>query len=56
MKVSGLKINGITRLFDPNISIESFEEWANDFFNGSKLTPRDYQVEASFNILKFKLL
>ena len=49
-----LKINGITRLFDPNISIESFEEWANDFFNGSKLTPRDYQIEASFNILKFK--
>jgi superfamily II DNA or RNA helicase len=49
-----LKVNGITRLFDPNITMESFEAWVNDFFNGSKMVPRDYQVEAAFNILKFK--
>lgn len=49
-----LKINGISRLFDSNITAESFEEWALDFFNGSKLTPRDYQIEAAFNILKFR--
>lgn len=49
-----LKVNGVTRLFDPNISIESFEEWAIDFFDGYKLTPHDYQIEAAFNILKFR--
>lgn len=49
-----LKINGVTRLFDSNISPESFEEWALDFFDGAKITPRDYQIEAAFNILKFR--
>ena len=49
-----LKINGITRLFDRDIQAESFEQWANEFFERSELTPRDYQVEAAFNILKFR--
>jgi superfamily II DNA or RNA helicase len=49
-----LKINGVSRLFDPNINPESFQEWALDFFNGYKLTPHDYQIEAAFNILKFR--
>ena len=49
-----LKINGITELFDRNINAESFETWALQFFEGSKITPRDYQIEAAFNILKFR--
>jgi superfamily II DNA or RNA helicase len=49
-----LKINGVTRMFDPNISAEQFEAWAIAFFDGYKDTPRDYQIEAAFNILKFK--
>ena len=49
-----LKINGIKRLIDPNINAESFEEWALDLFKGSKMTPRDYQIETAFNILKFR--
>ena len=49
-----LKINGIRRLIDPHISAEQFEEWALSFFDGSKMTPRDYQIETSFNILKFR--
>jgi len=49
-----LKINGITNLFDRNIQAESFETWAIDFFEGSKITPRDYQIDAAFNILKFR--
>ena len=48
-----LKINGIKRLIDPNINAESFEEWSLDLFKGSKMTPRDYQIETAFNILKF---
>lgn len=49
-----LKLNGITRIFDRNITAEGFETWAYDFFDGYKLTPHDYQIDAAFNILKFK--
>ena len=49
-----LKINGITRLFDKDITSEGFEEWALEFFERSEMTPRDYQIEAAFNILKFR--
>lgn len=51
-----LKLNGITRLFDKDISAEGFEEWANGLFEGHPdgIVPRDYQIEAAFNILKFK--
>jgi len=49
-----LKLNGIQRLFDRNINAESFEEWALEFFKGSKFIPKDYQVETAFNILKFR--
>ena len=49
-----LNINGIKRLIDPNISANTFEEWAMDLFKGSKITPRDYQVETAYNILKFR--
>ena len=49
-----LQINGIRRLIDPNINQEAFTEWALDFFKGSDMTPRDYQIETAYNILKFK--
>ena len=49
-----LKIEGIKRLIDSNINAEQFEEWALDFFNGSQITPRDYQIETAYNILKFR--
>jgi len=49
-----LKINGITRLFDKDITAEGFESWATEFFERSDIKPRDYQLEATFNILKFR--
>ena len=48
------KLNGITDIFDTNINQEKFNEWALAFFDKSEITPRDYQIEAAFNILKFK--
>ena len=48
------KLNGITNIFDTNISQEKFNQWALDFFEKSEIKPRDYQLEAAFNILKFK--
>lgn len=48
------KLEGITEIFDTNINQEKFTQWAIDFFEKSEITPRDYQIEAAFNILKFK--
>ena len=49
-----LRIDGIKRLIDTDINADQFEEWALEFFNGSEMTPRDYQIEAAYNILKFR--
>lgn len=49
-----LKLNGITELFDTAINQDQFTEWALSFFEKSEITPRDYQIEAAFNILKFR--
>jgi superfamily II DNA or RNA helicase len=49
-----LKIEGVTELFDKNITADWFEKWALEFFKGNEITPRDYQIEAAYNILKFR--
>lgn len=49
-----IQINGVRRLIDNNINANTFEEWALDFFKDSEITPRDYQIETAFNILKFR--
>ena len=49
-----LKINGITELFDKDITADWFEKYALALFEGSEITPRDYQIDAAYNILKFR--
>ncbi len=49
-----IQMNGIKRLIDPDINAEAFEEWALNFFKGAEITPRDYQIETAYNILKFR--
>ena len=49
-----LKLNGITEIFDKSIKQDEFEAWALEFFKDSEITPRDYQIEAAYNILKFR--
>lgn len=49
-----LEINGIEKLFDNKLTKESYTEWVERFFKDTKFTPRDYQIEASYNILKYK--
>lgn len=49
-----IEMNGIKRLIDPNINADTFEKWALDFFEGAEITPRDYQIETAYNILKFR--
>ena len=45
----------ISGLFDNNINADEFEKWAIDLFEDSDLTPRDYQIEAAYNILKYRV-
>lgn len=47
-------LNGVTSIFDSNISIDSFSAWVDDFFKNSDLIPRDYQIEAAFKILRYR--
>jgi len=49
-----LQINGIRRIIDTNIKQDEFTKWSLDFFEESEITPRDYQIEAAFNILKYR--
>ena len=49
-----LKMNGVTSMFDPSVKLEEFTEWALDYFDGHEITPRDYQIDAAYNILKFR--
>ena len=49
-----LELKGLEDMFDNTITEESYKEWVDKFFEGTKFTPRDYQIEASYNILKYR--
>ena len=49
-----LTIEGLDTIIDFNFSEQSFREWVEVFFEGSKLQPRDYQIDAAAKILKWK--
>ena len=49
-----LKLNGIGDMFDTGITEESFSKWCEDFFSDLSFKPRDYQIEAAYNILKYR--
>jgi len=49
-----LEIEGIEHLFNINHDYEAFNTWAIEYFDESKMTPRDYQLEGANRILKFK--
>lgn len=45
---------GIERLFDDEVSYEDFLEFCNKTFEKIEKKPRDYQIEAAYNIIKFR--
>jgi superfamily II DNA or RNA helicase len=49
-----LKITGIERKFDKDISLESVQEWVKEKWEGAKMQPRDYQIDTVFNIIKYQ--
>jgi superfamily II DNA or RNA helicase len=49
-----LRIDGIERKFDKNVSLESVQEWVKEKWEGAKMQPRDYQIDTAFNIIKYQ--
>ncbi len=49
-----LSMNGITDLFNTDITESEFLDWVSDFFKDSEIKPRDYQIDAAFKILKYR--
>lgn len=49
-----VEIIGLERIIDGNLSLEEFTEWCNGFFEDKKFSPRDYQIEAAWKIVKFR--
>tara|TARA_R110001592_G_scaffold120545_3_gene324979 strand:- start:55708 stop:57219 length:1512 start_codon:yes stop_codon:yes gene_type:complete len=47
-------LNNITDIFDTKISESDFLDWSNDFFQHSKIKPREYQIDAAIKILKYR--
>jgi superfamily II DNA or RNA helicase len=49
-----LVIDGIERKFDRDIDVEEFQSWVDEKWANASMQPRDYQVTASFNIIKYQ--
>ena len=49
-----LSMDGITDLFNTDITESEFLDWVSDFFKDSEIKPRDYQIDAAFKILKYR--
>lgn len=49
-----LRIEGLRGLFDNSITLESYTEWANKFFDGLPFAPRDYQITSAYRILRYR--
>lgn len=47
-------LNGITKIFDSELTVEKFNAWVEDFFLNSDIKPRDYQIDAAFKILRYR--
>jgi superfamily II DNA or RNA helicase len=49
-----LEIDGIEYLYDKNYDESVFIEWTNTYFEESEKQPRDYQIEGTSRILKYR--
>jgi superfamily II DNA or RNA helicase len=49
-----MKIEGIERIIDSELTLEIFQNFVEDFFRGKQIKPRDYQIEAAWKIVRFR--
>lgn len=56
LKKYGYKCNlyGIKDLFNQEISYDEFKEYSLNLMKDHEITPRDYQIKASYNIIKYR--
>jgi superfamily II DNA or RNA helicase len=49
-----IEIDGLEKLFF-DIGFEEFNSWVTEFFTGSDKPPRDYQIDAAYKIIRYRL-
>jgi superfamily II DNA or RNA helicase len=49
-----IEIEGIEDLILTDLTLESFNAWVDQFFEGKDVKPRDYQIEAAWKIIKYR--
>lgn len=49
-----IEIEGLDELILSGLTLEEFQGWVDDFFSDKEITPRDYQVEAAWKIVKYR--
>ena len=49
-----IEIDGLESLILSDLTLEEFTSWADGFFEGKEIKPRDYQIEAAWKIIKFR--
>lgn len=47
-------IEGLSELILSDLSLEEFQAWVAGFFEDKEITPRDYQIEAAWKIVKYR--
>lgn len=47
-------IEGLSELILSDLSLEEFQAWVVGFFEDKEITPRDYQIEAAWKIVKYR--
>lgn len=47
-------IEGLSELILSDLSLEEFQAWVVGFFENKEITPRDYQIEAAWKIVKYR--
>ena len=49
-----IEIEGLDELILAGLTLEEFQSWVDEFFSDKDITPRDYQVEAAWKIVKYR--
>lgn len=49
-----LEIEGIKENLNIDIDVQKFRNWVEDFFKSNDIKPRDYQIDACIEMLKYK--
>lgn len=49
-----VEINGLERLFS-DVTEEDFRSWVSEFFEGAEKTPREYQIDAAYKVIRYSL-